>query len=275
MQISSAALDVLERVQIDGPHVLLPQQLARPLYLEVNKVLEAIGGAWNRRARAHVFSIDPTDALEQVVVDGAFLDVKKELNFFETPSPLARELVALAAIAPRHRILEPSAGRGRIARAIREAHPDCALDICEIHDEFRRSLASEFTLVADDFLAYRPDEDSLYDRIVMNPPFSRQRDIAHVSHAWECLAPGGHLVAVMAAGVEFRQNATARAFRELVDQHGAVERLPEGTFAESGTNVCTVRVVLHKSAAACAARPIAVEPLAAPTRARRARGVAA
>src|SRR5258706_472769 len=143
MDISPAALDVLQRVQIDGPHVRLPQQLARPLYLEVNKILEAIGGAWNRCARAHVFTVDPSDALEQIVVDGAFVDVKKELNFFETPARLARDLVALAAISPGHRVLEPSAGRGRIALHKSAAAPPIRLIGREPFDPRRARAAAD------------------------------------------------------------------------------------------------------------------------------------
>ena len=90
------------------------------------------------------------------------------------------------------------------------SHPDCALDVCEIRDPFSPQLASSFALVAADFLTFVPEAEQRYDRIVMNPPFSRQRDIARVMHAWECLAPGGHVVAAMAAGASFRKDAVAK-----------------------------------------------------------------
>jgi 16S rRNA G1207 methylase RsmC len=86
----------------------------------------------------------------------------------------------------------------------------------------------------------------LYDRILMNPPFSKQQDIDHVLHAWKFLKPGGRLVAIMSGGTDYRTNKKAVAFQNLVAEHGHIEPLPEGSFEESGTGVNTVLVVLDK-----------------------------
>jgi hypothetical protein len=51
----------------------------------------------------------------------------------------------------------------------------------------------------------------------------------------------------MSAGVEFRQDKKTTAFRALVDRsRGSIERLPEGAFKDSGTNVNTVLVTMRK-----------------------------
>ncbi|MEQ8349820.1 MAG: hypothetical protein RIB84_01100 [Sneathiellaceae bacterium] len=91
----------------------------------------------------------------------------------------------------------------------------------------------------------RPDSDGLYDRIVMNPPFDRQRDIDHVMHALRFLKPDGYLVAIMSAGTEFRETRKATSFRALMEKMRAKWRdLPAGSFAHAGTyvNTCLVRV---------------------------------
>ena len=81
----------------------------------------------------------------------------------------------------------------------------------------------------------------IYDVVIMNPPFDRERDIDHVMHALKFLKPAGCLVAIMSAGTEFRETRKAAAFRELMGKMRARWRdLPEGSFASVGTNVNTV-----------------------------------
>src|SRR3546814_11539820 len=46
------------------------------------------------------------------------------------------------------------------------------------------------SVFAMDLLALTPDLIGSFDRIIMNPPFYRGRDIDHVNHAIEFLAPG-------------------------------------------------------------------------------------
>jgi hypothetical protein len=88
--------------------------------------------------------------------------------------------------------------------------------------------------------------DKQFDRILMNPPFSRQADVDHVLHAHSLLAPAGRLVAIMSAGVTFRCNGKTEALRSLIEKHGAIESLPEHAFRESGTDVRTVLVTIDK-----------------------------
>jgi predicted RNA methylase len=245
--VSAEVLGVLERVEVEDNRLRIVEALDRGLYVQVNKVLAALGGAWDRRARAHVFQVDPREAIDQVLADGTFTDARKEYDFFRTPHRLAESLVTAARVEPGHRVLEPSAGDGRIAGAIRRMHPEATLAVAELNEGCRRGLVDGgFDVVADDFLTMDAWRHGAFDRIVMNPPFSRRRDIEHIAHAWQLLAPGGRLVAVAAAGLAFRQDRATTLLRALVDEHGHREALPEGSFLESGTAVRTVRVVLDK-----------------------------
>ena len=82
----------------------------------------------------------------------------------------------------------------------------------------------------------------------MNPPFENQADIDHIIHAFDMLKPNGILVSVMAAGVVFRQNKKTVDFRKLIERNkGKIIKLPQDSFAESGTMVNTVIVVLPKN----------------------------
>jgi len=79
-----------------------------------------------------------------------------------------------------------------------------------------------------------------YDRILMNPPFSDGRDIAHVRHAFDLLKPGGRLVAIMGEGAFFQSNKRATEFREWLEEVGGTEeKLPDGAFTDPSLPVTT------------------------------------
>ena len=68
-------------------------------------------------------------------------------------------------------------------------------------------------------------------------------------HALTFLRPGGRLVAVMSAGVRFRQDARSTSFRALLhDLPAEIHDLPDGSFLASGTAVQTVIVTIDKPA---------------------------
>lgn len=245
-KIDEATLTILSRVTVKGNIIFLTcGQLDRKQYQAVNEVLENMGGKWNRKEKGHVFPEDPADKLESVLLTGEIIPPKK-YGYFPTPSAQAEEVVAQAGIVPGMTVLEPSAGRG--ALALPSAHVTGKENVfCyELLDDNCKSLQGhglQFTQA--DFLTISPN-GVRYDRIVMNPPFEKQADIDHVLHAWKFLKPGGRLVSIMSAGVLFRDNKKTTAFRDLANEHGTIERLPEGSFKESGTGVNTVIVVMDK-----------------------------
>ncbi|MDY0282029.1 MAG: N-6 DNA methylase, partial [Salinivirgaceae bacterium] len=173
---------------------------------------------------------------------------KVGVDFFPTPPELAGRMVEMAGVEPGMRVLEPSAGNGNIAEAIRDAGIEP--DVAEISSSLRKVLeAKGFSVVGQDFM----DVDGEYDAIIMNPPFSNNQDIEHVRHAFDLLKPGGKLVAIMGEGAFFRGGKTENAFREWIDEQGAeVEKLPEGTFTDrtllTTTGVNARLVVLTKEA---------------------------
>jgi type I restriction-modification system DNA methylase subunit len=247
--LSSAAVDALSSITVTGNRATMPP-LDRKTYQEVNKALETLGGKWDRKAKAHLFPGDPREAIERVTVDGEFTDRRNELEFFETPEELAALLVERAEIELSHIVLEPSAGRGAIVRAIYAQHgDDVHIIACELNPEFRdvlMELPSRTKVVLGDFLGLKPSTPPTFDRVVMNPPFSKGKDVDHVLHALAMLAPGGRLVSVMASGVTFRQDKRTAAFRTLVARHGWFEELPAGSFKSAGTMVNTVMVIIDK-----------------------------
>jgi predicted RNA methylase len=244
MQVSSEVLSVLSAARVEGESLFLVGQLDRKLYEQTNKVLEAAGGKWNRKARAHVFEAPAADRVDQIILSGSVDVPKDEFNFFPTPAALVQELLELAEISPGMRVLEPSAGKGAIAYACAEA--GAVVDCYELMDANFAALAGDVRLGVVrhmDFLAQ--EQEASFDRVVMNPPFAKQADIKHVTHALGFLRQGGRLVAVMSAGVVFRSDSRPTAFRDLVEARGgSIQPNPAGSFKESGTLVNTVTVVI-------------------------------
>ena len=160
-------------------------------------------------------------------------------QLFPTPARLAARMVELADIEPGMRVLEPSAGTGRILDQLPEG---CEVVAVEINASLGGRLdATRRAVVIGDFLQCTPETLwGSFDRILMNPPFANADDIKHIRHALDFLKPGGKLVAICANGP--RQNAQ---LRPLVEQHGGEwEDLPPDTFADSGTAVNTALFTL-------------------------------
>lgn len=169
--------------------------------------------------------------------DGVQIAIAPQL--FPTPVTLARRMVELADIEPGMRVLEPSAGTGRILDALPE---HCSVVAVEINPTLGGRLdAAGCAVVVGDFLTCTPAALwGHFDRVVMNPPFVNADDIKHIRHALTFIRPGGRLVAICAGGP--RQ---ADALRPLVEACGGLwEELPASTFADAGTSVRSVLLTI-------------------------------
>lgn len=177
-------------------------------------------------------------------------------GFYPTPIELAEKVASHIPFREgTQRILEPSAGTGKLIipaiRTVEDYHgrkSHRVVDAIELQPDLARRLRewgdNQLRRVIEaDFLMISPSETGLYDGVIMNPPFDRERDIDHVTHALKFLKPDGWLMAIMSAGVEFRETRKAAAFRKLLDSRkGWIIDLPKGSFAEVGTYVNTVLV---------------------------------
>jgi predicted RNA methylase len=244
MRVEDDVLAVLSRAETNGNALMLTGHLDRKMYERTNKVLEAAGGKWNRKAKAHLFDDEAANRVDQIILSGEVDVPKDEFNFFPSPPVVVVRLMALADVRHGMRVLEPSAGQGAIAYACADA--GATVDCYELMDANFVALAGDARIGAVrhmDFLAETPE--TRYDRVVMNPPFAKQADIKHVIHALRFLKPDGLLVSVMSASVVFRDNKLTQEFRDLIREHGGdMETLPDGAFKASGTMVRSVIVTI-------------------------------
>jgi len=155
-------------------------------------------------------------------------------NLFQTPEAIADMMVREAFIMDGMRILEPSAGLGRLYRAIRhrtDAHvtlveiaPQCAAEL------YRETQADQqASLIQDDFLRCDVERlGGLFDVIIMNPPFKNATDMKHIRHALTMLKPCGKIVSLCYSGP--RQRA---AFENM--DGWTWTQLDPGSFRSEGT----------------------------------------
>jgi predicted RNA methylase len=246
-KVSNEVLNVLAASQMDKYRLVLVGQLDRKLYTAANAVLEAAGGKWDRKAKAHVFPVDAADAMEQIIQTGEVVlirTIQQDYGYFQTPPAVVDRLLELADIETKMLVLEPSAGRGAIALPC--ADLGAQVDCYELLDENCAAISANQRLNwvrHADFLGQVPDPR--YDRVCMNPPFAKQADIKHVLHALRFLKPDGLLASVMSAGIAFRDNKLTQDFRDLIRTRGGdIEALDDGAFKDSGTMVRTVIVTI-------------------------------
>jgi hypothetical protein len=142
------------------------------------------------------FDYDPTTAIQDIQMIGALPDVKSH-QFYPTPAALAGMLLDDVAIQDGDTCLEPSAGMGGLADLMPKAQTTCV----EVSALRCRVLeAKGHSVVEADFLQWAQDTASRYDVVVMNPPYSEGRAVAHLNAAAGLVKAGGRIGAILPAG---------------------------------------------------------------------------
>lgn len=235
IKLTEEVTDVLVRSTITENQLVLPSgKLERKLYEAVNKAIVAAGGKWNKSAQAHVFPGDPMSKLGLMLETGVAIDEKKLYQSFYTPKELAETIVRMADVSG-HKCLEPSCGDGgliseMLRQGAKEVH---GIEIRE-EEANKAKMKGASTITVGDFLQQKIPT-SKFERIVMNPPFTKNQDIKHVSHALKFLEPGGILVTVMLPRIDRNK------FKDLLEgfEHD-IQPVPAGMFKGSGTNISTI-----------------------------------
>lgn len=88
-------------------------------------------------------------------------------------------------------------------------------------------------------IAQKDDLD--INRVIMNPPFSCQRDITHTMMAYDLLNQDGILVAIISKNsLYYKTDKTIKFNKFLKDTGAIIEPVEYGAFKESGTTVDTI-----------------------------------
>jgi hypothetical protein len=216
-------------------------------YSNLRKSLLNCGASY--KSNTFVF---PNEAKPYILklMQGETINLKKEFQFFATPKELAEEMASFLNVTnPQMAILEPSAGQGALIEAVCERWEILKpIDYCELMDLNADILADKklnAQMVNDDFLTM--GVIPIYDRIIANPPFSKNQYIDHVYKMFDLLKFGGRIVCITSCHWLHSQGKKETAFKNWLDDMGATyEEVKEGTFKSSGTNIKTMFLVIDK-----------------------------
>lgn len=159
-------------------------------------------------------------------------------QLFQTPPDLAARMVEAANFGPDVRLLEPSAGLGRLLDAVELLAAEVvAVEVAAACTaELYRQEREGVTILQRNFLDTTPAELGTFDAVLMNPPFHLRDDVRHILHARTFLRPGGTLCA-LCLDTHHRE----AALRPLA---ATWEKIPAGIFRSEGTKVATVLLTI-------------------------------
>lgn len=155
-----------------------------------------------------------------VVLPMAGLCVDKSTECHVTPEKVCNAMAHHLDIDTTDRILEPSAGTGNLYKAVIKNCPNVESPLLVEKDPaifgyLRANTRGQ--LINSDFLRLTADKIGLFDKVIMNPPFSRGKALAHVKHAQRLLKHDGFIIALVPASFK-------------MDGMHVLELLPTGTF---------------------------------------------
>lgn len=239
--------EVISECTVSGNVIKLPEgNLDRKVYVKVQKLLEKIGGKWNRKAQGFIFENDPKELLTRIQT-GESIDLikkfKQDYQFFRTKDETADHIVKTTLVdlcklksLADWKILEPSAGDGSLIVGLHRRFEDVPkIDVYEKLEKNREKLQElPVNMLGIDFL--ESSEDEKYDLIIANPPFSKNQDIDHIYKMWSKLDKFGILVTVASKHWQISSNKKETKFKEWVkDKTPLIVELPENSF--EGTKI--------------------------------------
>lgn len=165
-------------------------------------------------------------------------------DFYPTPESLAIKMACMVDVAYSRSILEPSAGKGDLVKAVQQVRKYSRVDCIEKDPMLRGALTNEnYRVIDTDFLAYQPTMQ--YDTIIMNPPFSN--GVTHVLKAWNIMYNGDVIALVNAETVKNPHSAERKLLAKIIADNGTVEFIADAfKTAERKTGVEVALIHLKK-----------------------------
>ena len=243
--------EILKHCTLENNMLKIPLvQFNKKSYAEVKKRIEEAGGKWEGGStQAFKFPFDANRVFNQLQTTGR-CNLAQEFQFFETPAELADLLVSLAGgVRDTDNILEPSAGRGALIKAVHRSCPSAIVDCYELMPENREILngISGVRIKGENFITECHDTYSL---IIANPPFSNNQDVDHTMKMYDLLCAGGRMAVICSSHWKLSSEKKCVKFRAWLENVGAnVSDIKEGAFKESGTGVNTtiISIIKHYS----------------------------
>jgi hypothetical protein len=218
-------------------------------YSKIKILIQRAGGTYRKLGFDFPITAD-LPSIMVTLVKGDDYNPKKKFQFFATSDKQSAELISDVELAAGESWLEPSGGRGAIANLARDISKDGV--VIELMDENISSLIEQgYDPIHQDFLTVTPEQTGLFDKIIANPPFTKNADINHVSHMFHFLKDEGKLASVMSNSWRNSSYQIAVQFRNWLTHLGAtIVDIEAGQFKSSGTNIATCKIIFTKSTGA-------------------------
>jgi len=117
--------------------------------------------------------------------------VKRDYDYYVTPEWVIRKLLEHRKLYGH--ILDPTAGDGAIAKAIRNFGYTNPLTSVEIRGVEEKKLQEFGNVFISDFLTWQPDQK--YDTIITNPPYNIAKEI--IMKCFEVVSEKGQIIMLM------------------------------------------------------------------------------
>ena len=218
-------------------------------YDKLKPIIEHLGGHWREKFKCFVFGEDVRDKIDYYLEHGVEVSEcykwQEETQFYPTPTSVAKHVVELSEIEEGNSVLEPSAGWGNLLDPINVKCDILAIEpLMENSDVLRKKGYNHCVTTFEEFAEHNTQK---FDRVVMNPSFSEQRDVKHVLMAYRLLKEGGILVAIVSENALYYKTETSSNFRDFLKKHNAIiEPVAPQSFKESGTTIDVVIVKIVK-----------------------------
>lgn len=240
--------EILKHCSLENNVLKLPKvQFNKKSYAEAKKWIEEAGGSWQGgKVQGFTFPFN-AERVFNILHAGKRCNLQQDFQFFSTPPEVADWLVMLAGgIREDEKVLEPSAGTGAIVDAIHRSCKDVIVDCFELMPENKEILSKKYNIniLGDDFTAYNLEK---YDKIIANPPFSKNQDIKHIKRMYEHLNEGGTVASITSNHWKLGNENECVLFREwLTSVRGKVYDIEKGAFKDSGTGIETSAIIIKK-----------------------------
>lgn len=165
-----------------------------------------------------------------------------QFQYFPTPPSLAAKMWRMFKNRSFERVLEPSAGRGDLARMhphreFRGSH--IKLDVMEIDARHHEALEG-LNVIGFDFFTLK--SAALYSHVIMNPSFSD--GVKHVLHAWDIVWDAEIVAVINAESLKNPYTAERKRLANLIGEFGEVEYLMDAFLSEDALRQTGVEVAL-------------------------------
>lgn len=221
------------KCRIEGNTVFLPVEVL-PNYQELKTAMLKAGGKYKKNS--FVFNSDPSPIIERLT-SGQSVNIKKEFQFYPTPSDIAYKLVQLAELNDYEEVLEPSAGQGAIVDAILADNNLANVSYCELMPEHSEFMLGKAIKLANDFMELPTSKK--FDKVIANPPFNKSQDVMHIQKMYKHLKTGPNRILISIASVGWMQatQGAGKKFREWLDDKKELSDIDWHRFCNIGLSM--------------------------------------